>query len=367
VLVWYRNRALAVMALVCLWNASLLAESEWKSLGPEGGDVRSLAYDPNSPDRIFLGTSAGQLYLSTDGGGNWTRLARLGSSDSYVLDNILIDPGDPRTMYVSAWDVEREGGDIFRTRDGGRSWQVLEGMRGRAARAMAMAPSDPRVLVVGTPDGVFRTSDGGSTWQRISPQYHAEIRNLRSAAIDPIDPSVLYVGTSHLPWKTSDGGLSWGQMNQGIIDDSDVFSIVVDRNRPATVYASACSGIYKSENGGAQFRKVQGIPYSARRTRVLQQDPVNSNVVYAGTTEGLWKTLDAGATWKRMTAPNYIVNDILIDPRNPERVLLATDRSGVLMSLDGGQTFHAANHGFPTARWRPFWWTAPTSAHSMPG
>src|SRR5262249_1246221 len=115
---------------------------------------------------------------------------------------------------------------------------------------------------------------------------------------------------------------------------------------PTTVYASACSGIYKSEDKGSGFHKVQGMPFSARRTRVLMQDPAERNTVYAGTTEGLWKTTDGGKTFKRVTSPNVIVNDVLIDPRNPSRVLIATDRSGVLMSLDGASTFTASNRGF---------------------
>ena len=86
-----------------------------------------------------------------------------------------------------------------------------------------------------------------------------------------------------------------------MIDDSDVFSVIVDSTNPSVVFASACSGIYKSDTGGDLFKKIQGIPFSARRTRVLKQDPSNSSNVYAGTTEGLWKTTDAGKTWKRVT------------------------------------------------------------------
>ena len=112
------------------------------------------------------------------------------------------------------------------------------------------------------------------------------------------------------------------------------------------MYLSACSGIYKSENSGELFHKIQGIPFSARRTRVLHQDPANPAVVYAGTTEGLWKTLDAGKTWRRTTASNVIVNDVLADPHQSSHILLATDRSGVLASDDGGQSVRASNHGF---------------------
>src|SRR5713226_959073 len=131
-----------------------------------------------------------------------------------------------------------------------------------------------------------------------------------------------------------------------MIDDSDVFSVIVDSTNPAVVYASACSGIYRSDSAGDLFRKLQGIPFSARRTRVLKQDPKDPATVYAGTTEGLWKTIDGGKTWKHVTNSEVVVNDVLVDPRNPNRVLLATDRSGVLASDDGAQTFTASNHGY---------------------
>src|SRR5207237_22260 len=152
-------------------------------------------------------------------------------------------------------------------------------------------------------------------------------------------PDIIYAGTWHLPWKTINGGATWHSIKTGIIDDSDVFSIIVDRTDSAVVYASACSGIYKSESAGDSFRKVQGIPASARRTRVLHQDPLQPDTVYAGTTEGLWRTTDAGASWKRITPANVIVNDVLMDPQRPGRVLVATDRGGVLASSDGGATF----------------------------
>ena len=323
-----------------------LANGRWIALGPEGGDVRSLAYDPHDPSRVFLGTSAGELYLSSDAGANWSHYAHLGSGNDYVLDHVVIAPADDNTIFVAAWSIENNSGDIFRSRDGGRTWQALPGMHGKSVRSFAMFARDSRIMVAGALDGVFRSTDGGDAWQRISPANHPEIKNIESLAMDPRSPDVIYAGTWHLPWKTMDGGRTWTSMKQGIVDDSDVFSIIIDQHEPSVIYLSACSGIYKSENAGEQFHKIQGIPFSARRTRVLHQDPVNPAVVYAGTTEGLWKTVDAGKTWRRTTAPNLIVNDVLADPRRPSHVLLATDRSGVLLSDDGGQSVRASNHGF---------------------
>ncbi len=329
--------------LAALWLGPP-ALAQWVALGPDGGDVRSLAYDPRNPDRLFLGTSAGQLFVSNDNGRSWSRFVHLGEGNDYVLDNMEIEPSG--TMYVAAWSIERDGGDLFRSPDGGKTWQILAGMHGKSIRAMAVAPSDPKIIVTGALDGVFRSRDGGESWQRISPSNHAEIKNIESVAIDTKDPDIIYAGTWHLAWKTENGGRNWHPIKQGVIDDSDVFSIIVDYNNRQNVFLSACSGIYKSENFAELFHKVQGIPFSARRTRVLKQDPLNPAVVYAGTTEGLWRSSDAGKTWQRISAANIIVNDVHVDPRTSDRVLIATDRSGVLASSDGGRAFVASNRGF---------------------
>ena len=338
---------LLILITLCLVASATVWAGQWTAMGPDGGDVRSLASDPKNPDRIFLGTSTGALFVSNNGGQDWTRFAHLGSGDDYVLDHIAVNPTNTNIMYVSAWTAQsQQAGDLFRSTDGGRTWQTLPGMHGKSIRAMAMSASNPKILVAGALDGVFRSNDGGDSWERMSPANHAEIKNIESIAVDPKDPDVVYAGTWHLAWKTPDGGANWQHINKGMIDDSDVFSIIVDHGNPANVFASACSGIYKSVSAGEQFSKIQGIPFSARRTRVLKQDPTNPAIVYAGTTEGLWKTMDLGKTWKRVSNPEVVVNDVLVDPRDSNRVLLATDRSGVLASSNGAATWTASNHGY---------------------
>ena len=336
------RKTMAVLLLL----ASYACAQQWVPLGPDGGDVRSFGRDPHTAGRILLGTSSGQLFQSVNDGKSWARYVQLGDGRDLVLDHIVFHPTRPGVIYIAAWSVEQHDGDIFRSVDNGKTWKPLREMRGKSVRSFDIAPSNPEVMVAGALDGVYRSADGGDHWSLISPPDHADIRNIESVAIDPRNADIIYVGTWHLPWKTTDGGLTWKNIKQGIIDDSDVFSIIIDPVEPHVVYASACSGIYKSDSAGALFRKVQGIPFSARRTRVLRQDPANRNVVYAGTTEGLWKTVDSGATWKRLSNANLIINDILIDPANPQNVLLATDRSGVLASNNGGEALVASNRGF---------------------
>jgi photosystem II stability/assembly factor-like uncharacterized protein len=339
-------RTSLLLFAVSLLSTALLASGPWQVLGPDGGDARSLAYDAHNPDHILLGTSTGQMFSSNDGGGTWTRLARLGGDD-YVLDHISIDPQDSNRIYVSTWSAaNQQTGEVFRTHDGGANWTTVPALHGKSIRAMAMFKGDSKVLVAGALDGVYRTKDGGDSWERLSPANSTEIKNVESIAVDPKDPNTVYAGTWHLAWKTSDGGANWQHINKGMIDDSDVFSVIVDHENPSVVFASACSGIYKSETGGNLFAKIQGIPFSARRTRVLKQDPTNENTVYAGTTEGLWKTVDLGKVWKRVSSPDVVVNDVMIDPRDSNRVLLATDRSGVMASTDGASKWSTSNKGY---------------------
>jgi photosystem II stability/assembly factor-like uncharacterized protein len=337
-------KLLSVLALACTCAAA--GSHQWSVLGPDGGDVRSLAFDPHNPDRILLGTSTGVIFVSEDGGHNWARFAKLGTGDDYVLDHIAFDPQHEKTIFVSAWSVQdQNAGDIFRSHNNGKDWELLGQMHGKSVRAMAIAPSDDKVIVAGALDGVYRSKDGGNNWQRISAN-DGIVKNIESIAVDTKDPNTVYAGTWHLAWKTSDGGANWQHITKGMVDDSDVFSIIVNSSNPSEVFASACSGIYKSVSGGDLFEKIKGIPFSARRTRVLKQDPSNPAVVYAGTTEGLWKSIDEGKNWKRVSNPEVVVNDVLVDPRNSQRVLLATDRSGVLASEDGATTFVASNHGY---------------------
>jgi len=280
-----------------------------------------------------------------DRGATWHRLSKLDASDDLILDHIIVDPVDPTTVYVAAWVVDHPDGGLWVSRDSGKTWSVVDGLKGRSIRAFTLAPSNPKMMFAGTLDGVFRSTDAGATWTQMSPPGSQEIHEVESLAIDPVDPNIVYAGTWHLPWKTTDGGKNWHNIKQGLIDDSDVFSIIIDPSAPSVVYTSACSGIYKSENAGELYHKIQGIPTTARRTRVLKQDPVNHNVVYAGTTEGLYKSVDAGKTFERMTGPDTIVNDVFVDPKDTTHVLLATDRSGVLYSKDSSASFIATNDG----------------------
>src|SRR5262249_18194262 len=243
------------------------------------------------------------------------------------------------------------GGGVLISENDGQSWSMLEGMRGRSVRNMAQSSKDPNVLVAAARDGIYRTGDRGQTWERITPANDPELKGFHSVAIDPRDANVIYVGTHHLPWKTTDAGRTWklaASKEKGMIDDSDIFAIHIDASDPDTVLMSACSGIYRSRNASETWTKIQGIPYTSRRTHVIYQHPTRPEVIFAGTTEGLWLSTDNGKpdSWRRMTSLRMVINSIAIHPGRPDRVFLGTDDNGVLISVDGGEGYESSNAGF---------------------
>jgi photosystem II stability/assembly factor-like uncharacterized protein len=131
-----------------------------------------------------------------------------------------------------------------------------------------------------------------------------------------------------------------------MVDDSDVMSLLIDAANPRHIYASACSGIYRSDDSGAQWRKIPGIPYTARRTYAIAQDPMLPANVYAATSEGLWKTPDGGMTWRRTTPESWVINSVVVAEGHPRRVLIGTEELGVLASDDEGEHFQEASRGF---------------------
>jgi photosystem II stability/assembly factor-like uncharacterized protein len=336
-----RWRSLLLAAGLILSALPALAET-WAPVGPPGGDARALASDPRDPEVVYLGTANGNLYRSIDAGRRWKRQEPGFPLRGMSLDDIVLGPEG--TLFVGYWSVSGPGGGVAKSEDGGRTFTVLPGISGEAVRALALAPSDPDVVVAGTGTGIFRSGDAGRSWSRISPEGDPEIKNLDSVAIDPQDPQTIYAGTWHLPWKTTDGGRSWSPVHAGMIDDSDVMTLTLDRRSRQTVYATACSGIYRSTNGGARWAKLPGIPASSRRTRAFAQAREAADTFYAGTTEGLWVSENGTATWRLVTSKDLVVNAVVSLPGGV--LLLGADGAGVLRSEGRAEGWQRSNDGF---------------------
>jgi photosystem II stability/assembly factor-like uncharacterized protein len=310
--------------------------------GPFGGSAEIVRVAPRQQGVLLAATGNGLLYRSRNGGASWDHLAfpaQLAGS----LHALEADPGVEGVWYAGMESDIASVAGVYKTSDGGLTWTQLPGLKGKSVWAVAVRSSQPRLIAAGTTDGVYLSRDGGASWARISPESNRELRPVVSLAFHPTDPGIIYAGTTHLPWRTRDGGAHWESIHSGMIDDSDVFSISVETRAPSSVFASACSGVYRSSDGGSTWKRL-ATPSGAFRTYLVALDPHREGVVYAATSAGLLRSSDRGGAWKTVTS--HQVRSIAFDAVNPNKVYFASATGGLLVSRDSGNSLVQFNAGF---------------------
>lgn len=316
--------------------------NDWLVVGPSGGDVRVVAVDPKDKDRLYITTLDGQIHTSGDGGKTWRLLVNF-NRPQLILDQLIVDSRNSNVIYASG-HRHKEPGGFFKTSDGGSTWKESKELKKESIHSMFQSSIDPNMILVGTINGVWISKDSGDEWKKMSSDTMPI--NIDSLAVDPRTADTIYAGTWWRAYKSTDSGKSWRLIKDGMIDDSDVFAITIDKVNPDHVVASACSGIYESYNKGEKWAKIQGIPSQSRRTRDILQHPTKPGTIYAATTEGFWMTSDGGKSWALTTQRNLEINSITVHPQEPNRVFIGTNNYGVMVSNDGGKNFTATNDKF---------------------
>jgi photosystem II stability/assembly factor-like uncharacterized protein len=313
--------------------------ADWIAAGPFGGEAEIVRV---APGLVVTATRNGLIYRSGDGGASWMP-RRFPAQLSGILHALEIDPRSPLTWFVGMEGNAASESGMYRTNDGGETWTRVSALRGKAVWAIAIWPGGAQVVAAGTDEGVFLSRDGGDNWSAITPAGDRELHPVVSLAFHPTDAAVLYAGTTHLPWRTLDGGAHWESIHSGMLDDSDVFSIAVDARSPAHMFASACSGVYRSEDAGRGWKRM-ATPPGAFRAYLVALDPAHPGVVFAATSAGLLRSSNDGGAWTRV-AP-HAVKSIAFDPDHAGRIFFASVTGGVLVSRDGGVTVAESNAGF---------------------
>lgn len=251
------------------------AGKTWTHLGlRDGQQISQMAIDPRNPDRLFVavvGHPYGPnpergIYRSTDGAKTFEKV--LSRNDNVGASGVVIDPSDPNTVYASLWEAREgpwengswngNGGGIFKSTDGGTSWNQLAGglPAGIIQAYVAIAPSDPKrlfasVAVKETVD-LYTSSDAGATWQiaTTDPRPRSRIGggDLCIPIFDPKNPDVLYV-VSTVTWKSTDGGKTWTGF-RGAPGGDDYQNIWINPNDPNTIFITSDQGAIITVNGG---------------------------------------------------------------------------------------------------------------------
>ncbi|MFN8668071.1 MAG: glycosyl hydrolase [Gemmatimonadaceae bacterium] len=285
------------------------------------------------------------------------------------------------------------GGGVWRTDNAGLSWRnISDGFfTTSTVGAIAVAPSDPNVIYVGSGehairgqsstygDGVYKSTDQGKTWVNVGL---AATKQISRVAVHPNNPDIVYVAAQGDRWKgtaergvyrSTDGGKNWTLVLKGENGTSGAAGMSMDPNNPRIIYVAmwdhqrtpwmvrsggAGSGIWKTTDGGDTWtRLTEGLPKLMGNLDVAVS-PANSERVYAiveAEKGGLYRSDDAGKTWRLLSEDRLIQTrswyymDVIADPQNADVVWIMN--APVLKSIDGGKTFavvnamHGDNHG----------------------
>jgi photosystem II stability/assembly factor-like uncharacterized protein len=344
----------------------------YRLVGPSrGGRVTTVTGVPSQPRTFYMGVASGGLFRTTDGGVSWTPLGEgvipLGS-----MGSVAVADSDPNVIYVGTGsDSVRSnvstGRGVYRSTDGGASWQFAGLYDAGQIGAIRIHPSNPNVAWVAAygdafkpnPErGVFKTTDGGSTWRKVL--FVNDGVGAMDVEVQPGNPAVVYAWLSRLerkPWtiisgsrdggfyKSTDGGETFARIVGGLpgelIGKANLAVTAAKADRVyALIEAMPGGGLYRSDDAGQNWTLVNAQPALVQRPfyyTTLGADPTNADVIYAGA-ESFFKSADGGRTFTAMRTPHTDNHDIWISPRDGNTMIQAND-GGANVSFDGGRTW----------------------------
>jgi photosystem II stability/assembly factor-like uncharacterized protein len=312
-------------------DPALFQDLHWRSIGPfRGGRVLAVTGAPDDPRRFYFGAVNGGVWTTDDAGRTWTPI--FDSQPVGSIGALALAPSAPRTLYVGTGEADMrsdiaQGVGMFKSTDGGANWTAIGLKDTQAIGRILVDPRDPDVLLVAAlghpygpnPErGVFRSTDGGATWTRTL------FKDADTGAVDmafqPGNPDVVYAslwGTRRPPWN-----------------------VYPPSNGPG-------GGVWKSVDGGRTWTELKGRGLPAAPGHIgLATTPADPRRVYAlidAKDGGLYRSDDAGATWrkttddKRLWQRGWYFGGVTVDPKDADRVWVCD--TIMLRSDDGGATF----------------------------
>jgi len=315
-------------------NPRLFQELHWRSVGPfRGGRVLAVTGDPSDAPRFYFGAVNGGVWRTDDAGRTWQPIfddVNVGS-----IGAIAVAPSEPNVIYVGTGEADMrsdiaQGIGMFRSADGGKRWSAIGLSDTQQIAQILVDPGHPNVVLVaalGHPygpnaeRGVFRTADGGKHWTKTL--YRDANTGAIDLAFEAGNPLVVYAAL----WQT--------------------------RRPPWNAYPPSNgpgSGLYKSADGGRTWRQLKGDGLPAQPARIgLATSPANQHRVYAlidsdnADQGGLYRSDNSGASWRKLTGDKRIWNrgwyfgQVTANPRNADQ--LWVQNTIQLRSDDGGAHF----------------------------
>ncbi len=367
-----------------------------RSIGPAtmSGRVSEIALDPQDGATFYVGLGTGGVMKTADNGGSFEAIFE--KEAVAAVGAVAVAPSDSKTIWVGTGEANDRnssqwGDGVYLSTDGGGTWKNVGLKDSKTIPRIVVHPKDPKtawVAVMGdlwTPSperGLYKTTDAGQTWKAVL-QAAAGFRDkvgCGDVAIDPSDPNILYAvlyARMRTPWsfssgsdvtdgkdlggifKTTDGGATWKKLEKGLPGQTARIGLAVYAKNPKVVYAvvqsyeggtssidnnlSKTGGVFRSEDAGESWSRTNPLNPRPFYFSQIRLDPENDQRVYV-LGFMLHVSDDGGKTFREDSFKNVHpdCHALVVDPRNPKRVLLGTD-GGPYQSYDGGKRWDLMN------------------------
>ncbi len=356
---------------------------QWRCIGPyRGGRSCAVAGDEKNKQTFYFGSTGGGVWKTTDAGNNWKNI-----SDKYFggsIGAIAVSKSDGDIIFVGQGEQTvrgnvSEGNGIWKTTDGGRTWQFLGLKDTRHIVRIRIHPKNPDIVYVaalghlfGSNDerGIYKTLDGGKTWQKI-----LFIDNQTGAAdlvTDPLNFETIYAtmwnikrtpyslesgGPNSSIWKSVDGGNTWRNItnNDGLPSETlGLICVTVSPANPDRVWAmieAKNGGLFRSDDAGETWTTVNQDRKLRQRAWYFSRiyaEPKDANKIIALNVQ-MFRSTDGGKSFNnQVNTPHGDHHDLWIDPDDAKRMIVGDD-GGAQISNDGGITWSTYQNQ-PTAQ-----------------
>jgi len=320
------------------YDQKLFSEMRWRCIGPfRGGRTVAISGVLHQPNVFYMAAVNGGVWKTTDFGNTWNPIFDDQATGS--VGALAVAPSDPNIIYVGSGEgLQRPdlatGDGVYKSTDAGKTWTHLQNLRdAQQITAILVDPKDPNRVFVATEGhpygpnaerGVFRSTDGGQSFQKVL--YKDENTGAADLAFDPTNPQTIYAvlwAARVAPWEVRSGG---------------------------SIYIAG-SGLFKSTDGGSTWRPLtKGLPTAAEELgrMGIAVAPSQPNRLYASIeakrgVAGIYRSDDAGESWKQVNSDGRIggrgpgAMGIAVASDNPEVIYVANTTTW--KSTDAGKTF----------------------------
>jgi len=332
-------------------DSAALAAFRWRNIGPAnmGGRITDIEGIPYPSHTFYVAAAGGGIWKTTNNG---TTFRPVFDNERVIsMGDLAIAPSDTNVVYAGTGEANSRnsispGGGVYKTTDGGKTWQLMGLEATQQIGRIVVHPTNPNIVYVAAlghtwgPNrerGLYKSVDGGKTWTL--SKFVSDRAGFVDVAMDPSDPNTLYAsswervrgqyflksgGPGSALWKTTDAGATWTKITGHGFPTTTLgrIGIAIARSNPKIVYALV---------------EADSLPNPRRSTSKAGRQKLQS---------GLYRSADAGATWTKMNDRDvrpFYYSQVRVDPQDPDRVYWSS--TPVNFSDDGGKTVRNATVG----------------------